>query len=84
MPHIERCAAQNGFRMNSVTSDFLFAQPSALAGVARFSDFSGSFDSYNRSDTEAEADAFAMYADWAVVADLLSKCLLSTLKLEAR
>lgn len=54
------------------SSDFLFARPSAVFGQARFFDFSGSFDEYNSSETPDEADAKAMYADWAVVGDTLS------------
>jgi len=49
------------------STDFLFAQPSMLSGQARLFDFSGSFDDYNSCDTPDEADAKAMYADWAVV-----------------
>ncbi len=52
-----------------ISSDFLFARPSAVSGVARFFDFSGTFDAYNNSATPDEADAKAMYADWAVVGD---------------
>ena len=54
-----------------VRSDFLFAMPSPLAGVARLFDFAGTFDAYNASSTPDEADAKAMYADWAAVGDTL-------------
>jgi hypothetical protein len=53
------------------TSDFLLARPSALFGQARFFDFGGSFDEYNSSDSPDEADAMAMYADWAAVGDTI-------------
>lgn len=53
-------------------SDFHFARPSALFGQARFFDFSGSFDEYDSSDTPDEADAKAMYADWAAVGDTIN------------
>jgi hypothetical protein len=52
-------------------SDFLFARPRALFGVARFFDFAASFDSYNSSESNDEADAKAMYSDWAVVGDAI-------------
>ncbi len=57
---------------NKLSSDFLFARPSALFGQARFFDFSGSFDEYNSSDTPDEADAKSMYADWAAVGDTIN------------
>jgi hypothetical protein len=53
--------------MKSKRADFLFATPSAISGMARFFDFSGSFDVYNSSRNEAEADAKATYVDWACV-----------------
>jgi len=49
-----------------VQTDFLFAQPSFLSGLARLLDLFGVFDSYNQSRTPEEADAKAMYADWRV------------------
>ena len=52
--------------MNRLRSDFLFAQPSFLSGVARILDIFGLFDSYNESPTPQEADAQAMYADWRI------------------
>lgn len=54
-------------------TDFLFAQPSGLYGVARLFDFAGTFDRYNESSTPEEADARAMYSDWRMVGeDLLA------------
>jgi hypothetical protein len=47
-------------------SDFLFAQPRILFGLARFFDFAGAFDNYNRRRTETEADGRATYADWSI------------------
>jgi hypothetical protein len=55
----------------NLQADFLFARPSAASGLARFFDFSGTFDAYNHSDTPDEADAKAMFADWRVVGDSL-------------
>jgi hypothetical protein len=53
--------------MEKVKTDFLFAQPSLMAGASRILDFWGVFDDYNRSDTPMEADAKAIAADWLVV-----------------
>jgi len=57
--------------MNSL-SGFLFATPSFMEGAARVLDIGGTFDQYNASDTEAEADEKAIYADWRVIGDDLS------------
>ena len=52
-----------------MSSDFLFAQPSFLRGVARIVDLAGTFNkAYNRSFTGEEADARALYSDWTMVA----------------
>lgn len=56
----------------SIQADFLFARPSVASGLARLFDFSGRFDEYNHSETPDEADAKAMFADWAVVGDSLA------------
>lgn len=48
-------------------SDLLFAQPSALYGLARLFDLGGTFDSYNESPTPAMADAWALLNDWCHV-----------------
>ena len=45
-------------------SDFLFAMPSLLSGVARTLDLGSTFDSYNASKTPEEADRRALVADW--------------------
>ena len=45
-------------------SEFLFAQPSFVSGMARLLDLGGLFDSYNVSD---EADSVALFADWRAV-----------------
>lgn len=56
-----------------VFTDFLFAQPSWLSGVARVIDLGASFDEYNVSATPARADARALSADWRVIGqDLFS------------
>jgi hypothetical protein len=50
-------------------TDFLFAQPSFLVGVARVLDLGGTLSahSYNESRSPSEADARAIESDWAVV-----------------
>ncbi len=48
-------------------SDYLFAQPSFLTGIARSVDLGGVFDSYNESATPEQADARAARADWKAV-----------------
>jgi hypothetical protein len=55
-----------------VKTDFLFAQPSFVSGVARTLDLWGQFDEYNRSETPNEADAQAIASDWFVVGQDLS------------
>ena len=46
---------------------FLCANPSWLSGAARILDLGGTFDVYNNSATDEEADAKATYSDWAMV-----------------
>jgi hypothetical protein len=48
-------------------SDFLFARPSFLLGLARTLDISGQFAVYNESKTGQEADFRARVCDWMVV-----------------
>ena len=48
-------------------TDYLFATPSFLTGVARLLDLSGRFGVYNDSADEAVADARAIYSDWRMV-----------------
>ena len=55
-----------------VKTDFLFAQPSFVSGVARTLDLWGQFDEYNRSETPNEADSQAIASDWFVVGQDLS------------
>jgi len=52
---------------SKVKSDFLVAHPSLSSGAARLFDFYGLYDEYNISQTEAQADAMATFADWLVV-----------------
>jgi len=54
-------------------SDFLFAQPSFLSGMARVLDMGATFDEYNTSPTGEYADAVALLNDFrAVGADLVA------------
>lgn len=53
--------------MNKTRSDFLFAQPSFVSGVARLLDLYGLYDVYSSSSTEREADYKALLSDWRVV-----------------
>ena len=50
-------------------TDFLFVMPNLLNGASRVLDLAGLYDSgsYNESRTTAEADAWALSNDWAVV-----------------
>jgi len=57
--------------MKTCRADFLFATPSPTAGLARFFDFAGTFDTYNISADEAEADGKALYVDWHCVGNEL-------------
>lgn len=50
-------------------SEFLFARPSFLEGIARLVDFGGFLNEYNTSNTPDEADFRAIAADWQVVGD---------------
>jgi len=45
----------------------LFSRPSFLEGMARVLDIGATFDSYNTSRTEQEADARAICSDWCMV-----------------
>jgi hypothetical protein len=58
-------------------SDFLFAQPSASAGVARALDFWATLAdySYNYTETPQEADRRAIASDWKAVGDELRRAI---------
>lgn len=57
----------------NIWTEFLYARPSFLEGVARILDFRGVLESYNNSPTPSEADARAIYADWAAIGDDLKE-----------
>ncbi len=48
-------------------TDYLFARPSFLSGVASIADLAGTGPAYNTWPTPAEADAWALYSDWLAV-----------------
>lgn len=54
--------------MRSVT-DYLFARPSFLEGLARLFDFRGTLNEYNTSSTTTDADVQALEMDMAVIGD---------------
>ena len=64
--------------MNSKASDrtdFLFARPSFGSGFARAVDLGGTFDAYNTSASDAEADERAIASDWIIVGKNLGEAL---------
>jgi hypothetical protein len=50
-------------------SDFLFAVPSFMSGLARTLDLGGIFTSYNDSANGEAADKRALSSDWKIVGD---------------
>jgi hypothetical protein len=56
-----------------MSTDFLFASPSFLTGVARLFDLAGVFDSYNESLGPDRADALATFADWRTTGEDLAR-----------
>ena len=57
--------------MNISYTELLYSQPSFLEGFARALDVGGTFDDFNYSSSETEADCVAIASDWyAVGADL--------------
>ena len=56
-------------------SDFLFARPSLVGGVARLLDLGGTLKSYNHSSSEEMADLCAISQDWKAVGSALRKAL---------
>jgi len=52
-------------------SDFLFARPSFVGGIARILDLGGTMKIYNNSPTGEIADMIALGSDWRAVANEL-------------
>lgn len=50
-------------------SELLYARPSFLEGVARIFDFGGTLNEYNGPSSGLEADAAALWSDWAAVGE---------------
>ena len=48
-------------------SDYLYIQPSFSNGFARALDFFGTLTSYNKSETPAQADSYALFNDWVAI-----------------
>jgi hypothetical protein len=53
--------------MDEIRADFLFARPSLIEGTARILDWAGALNEYNTSETDSDADAKALGADWWLV-----------------
>ena len=51
----------------AMTTDFLFARPSRLSGLARLLDLFCVFQLYNVSPNQDEADCRATFSDWVMV-----------------
>lgn len=45
-------------------TDYLFARPSFIEGMARVLDLGSTLNEYNRSSTPEEADRSALKSDW--------------------
>lgn len=52
---------------DELQSDYLFARPSFVEGVARMIDLSSSLNTYNSSRSGEEADARAISLDWRAI-----------------
>lgn len=48
---------------------YLVSKSSILTGIGSIFDFAGSYQRYNTSDTDDEADAKATFLDWLAVGD---------------
>ena len=59
----------------SPRSDFLYASPSFLEGMARILDFGNNLNEYNSSQSGEEADEIAIRMDWSMVGADLKKVL---------
>jgi hypothetical protein len=51
----------------SLYTSSLFANPSFFSGAARVLDLGGTFDEYNASPSQEEADIRALKSDWCAV-----------------
>lgn len=63
-------------------TDFLYARPSFIEGLAGLIDFGGTLNVYNASVSEEQADAIALLCDWRMIGQDLTEASL-TLEKEA-
>jgi hypothetical protein len=56
-------------------SDFLFARPSFIEGVARVMDLGATLQEYNGHGSSEEADSIALMSDWRAVGDDLRRAM---------
>ncbi len=54
-------------RAMGAVSDFLFAPPSALSGIASVSDLGATMFMFNESGSVQQADFFALRQDWLMI-----------------
>ena len=57
-------------------SEFLFARPSFLEGLARIGDFTKRLSEYNSMPTPAQADRIALAADWNATGNHIREAML--------
>ena len=58
-----------------ISTDYLFARPSFIEGVARIMDIGGTLNEYNYASDGQEADAIAIWSDWAVIGQDMYKAM---------
>jgi hypothetical protein len=54
-------------------TDFLYARPTFLEGLARILDLGGTLEEYNVSSSPSDADTRALQADWLAIGDDLKQ-----------
>lgn len=65
------------FKRTAMYTSCLVAMPSFLTGYGRALDVAGTFDQYNASDSEKEADTQAIANDWRIVGQQLHEAIAS-------
>lgn len=61
--------------MDELRTDFLYASPSFLEGIARLFDLGGTLNEYNGAPTTRYADGYAIGMDWYVVGRDIQKAI---------
>jgi len=61
--------------METSCTDFLFARPSFIGGIASIFDLGGTFVEFNNSPNQALSDFYALRSDWLMVGDSLRKAM---------